>query len=190
MFRTLAKRLGILLFYPFIILLLPFIALGIGILFVNATVSGLFLRARWLRELRKQGRATPLAVLLSTASGGTLIVDRPGYNFKTTHCWWTDENVTAIAPMPIPTDAERLDLCTENKKSTPHEFDLWCWQRYISPTTGSAALVTPPHHGEAIASRIREHLPSLSCVKSWSAIAARQTDTGNATEQRDAADSR
>jgi hypothetical protein len=190
MFRLLAKRLGILLFYPFIILLLPFIALGIGIIFVNGTVSGLFLRARWLRDLRKQGRATPPAVLLSTASGGTLIVDRPGYDFKTTHCWWTDENVTEIAPMPIPTDAERLDLCTETKKSTPHDFDLWCWQRYISPTTGSAAIVTPPRHGEAIAVKIREHLPSLSCVKSWSAIAARHTDTGNATEQRDAADSR
>jgi hypothetical protein len=190
MFRTIAKRLGILRFYPFIILLLPFIALGIVIIFVNATVSGLFLRARWLRELRKQGRATRPAVLLSAASRGTLIVDRPGFNFKVTHCWWTDENLAEIAPMPIPTDAERLNFCTETKETTPHEFDLWCWQRYLSPTTGSAVLVTPPHHGEAIASKIREHLPSLSCVTSWSAIAAMQTATGNATEQCDEPKSR
>ncbi|MDZ7617367.1 MAG: hypothetical protein U1E05_10195 [Patescibacteria group bacterium] len=90
MIQTIAKRLGDLLFYPFIILLLPVIALGIGIIFVNATVSGLFWRARWLRELRKDGRAVPAAVLLSNARGGALIVDRPGFNFKATHCWWTD----------------------------------------------------------------------------------------------------
>ena len=99
-------------------------------------------------------------------------------------------NLAEIAPMPIPTDAERLNFCTETKETTPHEFDLWCWQRYISPTTGSAVLVTPPHHGEAIASKIREHLPSLSCVTSWSAIAAMQTATGNATEQCDEPTSR
>ena len=190
MIQTIAKRLGILLFYPFIILLLPFIALGIGIIFVNATVSGLFQRARWLRELRKAGRATPAAILLSNASGGTLIVDRPGFNLKATHCWWTDENVAEIAPVPIPTDDERMDLCTETKETTPHEFDLWCWRRYISPSTGSATLVTPPHHGEAMASKIRAHLPSLSCVTSWSAIAAMHADDGNATEQCDEPKSR
>ena len=190
MIRTIAKRLGTLLFYPFIILLLPFIALGVGIIFVNASVSGLFQRARWLRELRKHGRATPAAVLLSTASGGTLIVDRPAFNLKATRCWWTDENVAEIAPVPIPTDDERMELCTGTKETTPHEFDLWCWQRYLSPSTGSATLVTPPRHGEAMASKIREHLPSLSCVTSWSAIAAMQTDTGNATEQCDEPKSR
>ncbi len=183
MIRTIAKRFGTLLFYPFIVLLLPFIALGIGIIFVNATVIGLFQRARWLRELRNDGRATPAATLVSNAIEGTLIVDRPGFNFKKTHCWWTDENVAEISPVPIPTDDERMEICTDTKETTPHEFDLWCWRRYISPETGSATLVTPPHHGEAMASKIREKLPSLSCVASWSAVAAMHTDNGNATEQ-------
>ncbi len=186
MLRTIAKRLGVVLFYPFIILLLPFIFFGIGIIFVNATVSGMFQQARWLRQLRKDGRATPAAILLSNVSGGTLIIDRPGFKFKATHCWWTHESVAEISPFPIPTDDERMILCTETKETTPHEFDLWCWRRYISPVTGSATLITPPHGGEAMASKIRENLQSLSCVKSWSAIAAMQTNNGNATEPSDA----
>jgi hypothetical protein len=52
MIRTFAKWLGMLLYVPFIVLLLPFIALGVGIIFTNATISGLFQRARWLRDLR------------------------------------------------------------------------------------------------------------------------------------------
>lgn len=181
MLQITAKLIGVVLFYLFITLLLPFIALGIGITFVNATLSGLFRRARWVRELRNSGRVTSASILLSNANGGTLIVDRPGFNFKATHCWWTNENVAELAPVPIPTDDERMNLGAETKTTTPHEFDLWCWQRYISPRTGSATLVTPPRHGEAIASKIRNQLPSLSCVRSWSAIAAMQTDYENAT---------
>ena len=185
MTRTIAKRLGTALYVPFIVLLLPFIALGIGIIFVNATISGLFQRARWLRDLRRNGRATPAAVFLTNANVGTLIVDRPGFSFKATHCWWTDDNVEELSPVPIPTDDERMDLCTQTMETIPHEFDLWCWGRYISPVTGVATLITPAHHGEAMATTLRKRLPDLSCVLSWSAVAEMYAQTNNATEQTD-----
>lgn len=185
MIRTLAKWVGIVLYIPFIVLLLPVIALGIGIIYTNASVSGVFQRARWLRDLRQRGRATSAAEMLKTAIGGTLIVDRPGFNFKATHCWWTNENIAELSPVPIPTDEDRIELCKQTKATTAHEFDLWCWQRYISPDSGSATLLTPPHHGEGIATRIREQQPGLAYVTSWSAIPAMLSLAHNATEQTD-----
>ncbi len=182
MMRSLAKRLGTLLFFPFIVLLLPFIALGIGVIFVNAIVSRRIKRIRWLRRLRKNGRVIPATSLLTNTTGGTLIVDRPGFNFKATDCWWTKEDVSELSPVPVPTDEERIDLCTETKQMTAHEFDVWCWQRYISPDSGSATLVAPPRHGEAMSTRIREHLPDLRCVTSWSAVPAMESLAANATE--------
>lgn len=183
MIRAFAKWVGILLYIPFIVLLLPVIALGIGIIYTNATVSGLFQRARWLRGLRRVGRATPAAEMLDTATSGTLIMNRPGFNFKATQCWWTSEDVRELSPVPIPTDDDRIELCKQTKETTAHEFDLWCWERYISPATGSAILVTPPHHGEAMATKLQERSPGLKRVVSWSVIPAMRSLNKHATEQ-------
>lgn len=170
--RLLLKSLGTALAFPLFLLLLPFIAIGIGIICVNATVSGMFRRARWLRDLRRDGRALPAAVFLAQTHRGTLIIDRPGINFRKTRVWWTDENVIDITPVPIPTDEERLQLCVRTNGLTPHEFDLWCWRRYLSPDTGGATLITPLRHGERLANMLKSRLPHLACVTSWSAVAA------------------
>jgi hypothetical protein len=185
MIRTFAKWLGILLYFPFMVLLLPFIALGIGIIFTNAMINGQFQRARWLRQLRRRGRATPVVEMLNNMTGGTLIVDRPGFNFKATNCWWTSENLTDLSPVPIPTDDDRIKLFKQTRGTTAHEFDLWCWQRYIAPDTGSAILFAPPHHGEEMARAIRERLPGLGCVMSWSAIPAIRSLAPHPTEPTD-----
>jgi hypothetical protein len=152
---------------------------------MNATVSGLFQRARWVRELRRRGRATSAAEIVDAATSGTLIVDRPGFNFDTTHCWWTNEDVRELSPVPLPTDADRIQLCKQTRETTAHEFDLWCWERYISPDTGSAILVTPPHHGEAMATQIQQRKPGLERVISWSVIPAMRSLNQHATEQTD-----
>jgi hypothetical protein len=185
MTRTFAKWLGMFLYLPFIVLLLPIIVLGIGIIFINATISGLFQRARWLRDLRRKGRATPMEEMLSAATSGTLIVDRPGLNFKATQCWWTSENIFELSPMPIPTDAERIEHFEQTTEERAHEFNLWCWQRYLSPDTGSAILLTPPDHGEAMATKIHDRMPGFECVMSWSAIPAMTSLTQHATEPLD-----
>jgi hypothetical protein len=104
--------------------------------------------------------------------GGTLIVNRPGFNFKSSHCWWTNENVPEVSPVSIPTDDERRELLKRTNGVSAHEFDEWCWQRYLAPNGGTATLVAPPHHGETMASKLRDYLPNLIVVKSWSAVAA------------------
>jgi hypothetical protein len=143
-----------------------------------------------LRKLRENGRVTSVADLLSNTNSGTLIVDRPGVNLKATHCWWTNENVADLSPVPIPADDERLGHCMETRGAIPHEFDVWCWQRYISPLTGSAKLVSPPRHGKAMAAKVREQLPDLDYVRSWSAIPAMQSLAAITTEPGDEPGSR
>lgn len=157
---------------PFIVLLLPVVALGVCVIFVNWSVYSLFHRVRWLRHLRRKGRSMPAAMFLANTKEGTLIVDRPGLHFRTSHCWWTKESVVDCFPAVIPTDDDRMEQFKQSNGARPHEFDLWCWRRYLSRETGSAILITPAHDGEAMATVLRERLPTLSCVKSWSAVAA------------------
>jgi hypothetical protein len=185
MIRKYAKWPCVVLYLPFILLLMPFIGLGIGIIFINAMISGIVQRARWLRDLRRKAQAKPVAKMHGIANSGTLIVDRPGLNFKATRCWWTSEKVSDLSPVPIPVDEERIELCKQENKTTAHAFDVWCWQRYISPESGTAVLVMPPHHGEALAARIREHRPDLECIMSWSAIPAMQSRARPATSETD-----
>jgi len=184
MIQTLSKRLVAVLWSLIFLLLLPFVALGCAIIFVNGSVLGLVERARWLRGLRRDGRVIAAAELLTTAQGGTLIVDRPGFKVSPTdtHCWWTNENVPELSPVSIPTDDERMELLKGTNEMTVHEFDDWCWRRYLAPDGGTAALVTPPHHGAAMASKLREHLPNLVVVNLWSApVVRKQTELEDAT---------
>src|SRR5689334_13398410 len=112
---TLARRLIAAVCFPFVLLLLPFIALGVGIIFVGGSVQALVERVRWIRALRSEGRVIAATVLVTTAKGGTLIVNRPSFNFKSSHCWWTNENVPELSPVPIPTDDERMELIKRSK---------------------------------------------------------------------------
>jgi hypothetical protein len=173
MIKTLLRRLLVILYFPFILLLLPFIALGVGIILVIGLIRGLVHRVRWLGGLRRNGRVIAAAELLAIAKGGTLIVDRPGFNLSSANCWWTTENVPEMSPDPIPTDDERMELLKSSDEPTVPKFEEWCWRRYLAPDGGTATLVAPPHHGEAMASKLREQLPNLIVVKSWSAMVSK-----------------
>lgn len=171
--RTFNKSLRILFGLPLMVLLLPFVGLGIGIIFIVGTVRGMWDRTRWLRNLRRQGRVKAASEILTMAGDGSLIIDRPGFNLsKGTHCWWTKENVSELSPTPIPSDEERIELCKQKAEMIASEFDTWCWSQYLSPDTGSAILVAPARHGEKVAAIICKHQPGLRCIKSWSAIPA------------------
>ena len=67
---------------PFIILLIPFIALGVAVAALNGMITSLVQRVRWLRGLRRSRRVIAAAELLNVAREGTLIVDRPGFDFR------------------------------------------------------------------------------------------------------------
>ncbi len=64
---------------------------------------------------------------------GTLIIEgdpRKGPKF-----WWTAEKVSSLSPYPCSSDLGTLF----DRSYRP--FRAWCYQRYISPATGSAFLV-------------------------------------------------
>lgn len=171
MIKTLLKNFGLIFFYSILLLAIPFIALGLGIITFNASIRALVQRFRWIRGLRRNGRMIAASELLSIAKEGTLIVDRPDLKFKSSHCWWTTENVPEISPVAIPTDEQRLESLRRANGEFVSEFDEWCWQRYLEPENGTAILVGPAHHGDAMAAKLREQLPTLLVVYSWSAAA-------------------
>lgn len=160
--------------YAFLLLLLPAVlaAVIVWLLFIIpfGVSWGWFERARWLRDLRRQGRAMPAATLLAENPSGTLIVDRPGFKLNGGNCWWTGDDIAELSPFLIPTDDGRLRQLEQTKGSSPLEFDKWCWERYISPTSGAAVLVTPARRGDVIAMKLRKRLPQLALVTSWSAV--------------------
>lgn len=127
-------------------------------------------RKRWLQSLRKQGREIAAASLLASQDAGTLIVNRTTADFSTAHCWWTAENVLQRAPCPAPEDEQRKTLQAA-VLPTAHEFDQWCYRRYISTDTGTATLVCPAYNGVRMAELLVKSKPRMKIVLSWSAVA-------------------
>lgn len=64
---------------------------------------------------------------------GTLIVE--GDPRKGPNLWWTTESVSAVSPHRCSCDLGSLF----DRNYRP--FRMWCYERYISPTTGTAFLV-------------------------------------------------
>lgn len=128
-------------------------------------------RKRWLQSLRKQGREIAVASLLASQNTGTLIVNRTTSDFSTAHCWWTAEDVLRIAPCAAPDDEQRKALQVAGPQGA-HEFDVWCYQRYLSTSTGIATLVCPAYNGNRMADLIKKSKPLMKIVLSWSAVAS------------------
>ena len=170
MVRRMGKVLGTLAALPFFLLLLPFVLLAFCAMYVVALPTSVFHFRRWKRTLRVNGRIISPEGVCSAEEGGTLIVDRPGYTWGTTHCWWTTDRVADCAPVAIPTDDERMNLCKETSQTAAHPFHAWCWNRYLSPATGTAKLVAT-RQGESAAKRIRKRTTAANLVYSWSAPA-------------------
>lgn len=64
---------------------------------------------------------------------GTLIIE--GDPRKGPNLWWTPEDLSAVSPHSC-----SLDLRTLLDR-TYQPFRFWCYERYTSPSTGSASLV-------------------------------------------------
>jgi hypothetical protein len=136
-------------------------------------------RIRWLKSLRKQGREIAAASLLASHDTGTLIVNRTTADFATAHCWWTAENVLQIAPCPAPDDEQRKTLQVAVPPRA-HQFDQWCYRRYISTDTGTATLVCPVYNGARMAELLQKSKPRMTIVLSWSAVASAEQGDGTA----------
>ena len=132
-------------------------------------------RIRWLRSLRKQGREIAATSLLATQQNGTLIINRTSADFSKAHCWWTAEDVLQLAPCSAPDDEQRKALqCADPPRA--HDFDQWCYRRYISTHTGCATLVCPVYNGSGMAELIKRRRPDMKVVQSWSVIASAGQD--------------
>lgn len=125
-------------------------------------------RKRWLNQLRNQNRAIAAAALLSAHDSGTLIVNRTTADFSKANCWWTPDDILTIAPCEMPDDKERREL--QSSDSEVHDFDLWCFQRYLSTESGSAMLILPVYNGARMASILKTRKPNMKLVLSWSAF--------------------
>ncbi len=125
-------------------------------------------RKRWLDKLRDQNRAIAAAVLLSAHDAGTLIVNRTTPDFTKSNCWWTPDDILTIAPCDMPDDNERRKLQSSDSKA--HDFDLWCFQKYLSIDSGSAVLILPVYNGARMASILKLRKPNIKLVLSWSAL--------------------
>jgi hypothetical protein len=68
---------------------------------------------------------------------GTLIVEQT--NKLGCHFWWTEDDIAACAPMPVPI-VEAMDHHTGKSSDS---FVLWCFREYLSPTKGKAHLTLP-----------------------------------------------
>lgn len=121
--------------------------------------------------MRQQERVIAAATLLATQERGTLIVNRTAVDSTKTNCWWTADDVLQLAPCPVPDDRKRQELQSSDPPEV-HEFDAWCYRKYISTETGTARLLLPVHNGAGMAELIQKKMPQMKIVLTSSAIAS------------------
>jgi hypothetical protein len=69
------------------------------------------------------------------AGRGTLIIEQA--QKQGVRLWWTSDDVLSVTPHRPPSGSEIDYLCLD---PSPHPFIGWCFQRYLSPLSGSAYL--------------------------------------------------
>jgi hypothetical protein len=67
---------------------------------------------------------------------GTLLIE--GSEVKFLHWWWTEEDVRAVSPHPVP---ERGLTRNRKERRALLPFREWCYLRYTEPSDGRALLV-------------------------------------------------
>jgi hypothetical protein len=67
---------------------------------------------------------------------GTLLIE--GSEIKWLNWWWTEEDVRAVSPHPLP---ENTLTCNRKEQRDLLPFREWCYARYTDPSSGRALLV-------------------------------------------------
>ena len=91
---------------------------------------------RLFRRLRDSHRTLPWCEVERhlQLGFGTLIIEQAQ---KQGHrLWWTPDDVSSVSPIPIPAFAD-IDFVTFDPAAP---FTLWCFERYLSTTSGSGFL--------------------------------------------------
>ena len=123
--------------------------LGIPLLLVAALLSipYVFIAGIWIairerrlfRRLRSSHRTLrwPQVEQHLRDGTGTLIIEQA--QKQSLRLWWTPDDVTAETPFPAP-PFDELNLFFADPKQP---FVAWCFERYLSPATGTASLTRP-----------------------------------------------
>ena len=161
------KRVGFVLLIPFFIIVFIATMIGLAFIVVVQTPAMIGSHYRWKTQLRSQHRFKPRKSKRPSVTTGTLIVDSPTIGWNTRHCWWSPDDILELAPHPIPTSTDRNSHIHETTDKLHLDFDEWCFEKYLSPDTGTAILLTT-RNGIDYANRIREQNPKLKIIESWS----------------------
>ena len=164
-------------FIPFMLLLLPFILLGVAIVVAIALPRSILLHRRWKSSLHRQGRHRKFSS--TEMLGGALIVDSPTLGWNVKYCWWTPGDLRALSPFPIPADAAREDHMRADTGKLQMDFDDWCFENYLSVDTGSAILLAT-RRGDQLARELTQNVANISSIVTWSGPCVAESDANDA----------
>jgi hypothetical protein len=107
-----------------------------AIIFVS-NVMGVIREWRFRKRVRARGRYTTWRKLVEQfgPDSGTVLIDGPTLGWGISRAWWTHENVIREAPCSRPKSPREIF-----GGPSPHAFELWCYERYTSPESGTAIL--------------------------------------------------
>jgi hypothetical protein len=121
---------------------------------------------RLKRQMRSKRRYSSPTQLRGRTTTGTLILDFPTFSWAIWRVWYTPDDVMAHAPVPPPNDGGTFSQRTPPDRFEWHPFHRWCWDRYLSPESGSALLIGV-WHSKRLAEKLAVEL-RLPLVHSYS----------------------
>jgi len=167
---------------PILLFMIFVILIGIGIIVVIAMPGAIARNREWVDSLRRQGRIGEPDPKSARYRSGTLIVDSFTPAKGVLRCWWTPDAIRAISPVEVLGYERFEDLVDEVMRNHPtitiSPFDLWAYDRYLHPETGTAILLATKK-GDRVAERLRRENPGLDMVVTWSALVAWQNRDGD-----------
>lgn len=151
-----------------ILLLTPFLAplcllLGFWLYAESSHVveSG---KVRW--QMARRGRVVKPGSLTEnlTHGDGTLIVERISAGFPWSRLWWTEDNVSALAPMtPLTGEILNDDTSVESKQRA-YQFETWVDETYLDLENGKAQLVRA-HRGYQTLKALQQRFPEMRSLR-------------------------
>ncbi len=153
---------------PFALLIFIPVLLFFGCLLVLNLPSSLWEDQKWKRALKQRGRLRNPQTRKSEIRNGTLIVDSYTLGCGAARCWWTEDKIKTIAPMPEASDSEREQRLKDETDFLETPFDRWTYERYLDPDHGTAILMST-RRGDRFAKKMADRHPEVAVVTVWSA---------------------
>jgi len=150
---------------PFLVVVAFATLIGVAVIVTISVPRCFMLHRRFTGRLKEQGRLPNL--LPGHLKQGTLIVDDPTFGCNAKYCWWSPDDLLKISPHEIPSDEDREQHIKNSTDKLHMDFDEWCYETYLSVSTGTAILLTMKN-GDELADRIIDNAPDIGCVKTWS----------------------